>query len=173
MKLSKKMFCSMILVISMILLFFSANNQKTSNYPYHIAETKKFKDGLTDSAIMEFYQEDIEELKKISDIPIEIHYCDVDLNDDGVDEKIVTIRSAYHSGSHGDYFGILGKIEDSYEGLFSCTVPLWNASDNVFVGKVYILESMSDGYHDIEIIADGADTVLRYEEGKYQLATEE
>lgn len=89
-----------------------SDNEQKENILLHL------RNGLEEPAITAYYHQDIEDVKKISNGDIRIEYYDVDLNGDGVEDKIVTIRSPLHFGSMGDSFQILlNDGIDNYESI--------------------------------------------------------
>jgi len=73
-----------------------------------------FKDGMNDPSIVEYFAEDIEDVREmtISKI-ITIEYASVDLNSDGLLDRVVIIASSLHSGSAGDTVYIYINENDS------------------------------------------------------------
>ena len=130
------------------------------------------KDGMENPAIVDNYQEDINDVMTISHSKhIAIRYYETDLNDDGMEDLIVVIMSPFHSGSHGDDFDILFNDGNAYlKNRMGYTFRLLNGASNNYVpfGKIYILQSKTNGYHDLEIFADGIHFFLKYENGAYQ-----
>ena len=138
----------------------------------------KMKDGLENPEILEYYKQDIIDVKTITNSKIiEIKYYDIDLNDDGLMDKIVYIASPLHSGSHGDSFNILINNGESYDRIVYWTLLLWdqyydeNEEEVVEVGELYVLPEKTNGFHNIEIFSlrFGNRLLLTYEDGKYQM----
>ncbi len=130
------------------------------------------KDGMKNSDITDFYSRDIEEIQKVfSNKSIEILYYPVDLNGDGWEDMLVYLKSAYHSGASGDSFRILINEGGPYRELKQYyTVKLYNHNgQSTETGCMYILDSETNGYRDIEITTlDGVHFYLRYDGETYQ-----
>lgn len=99
-------------------------------------------DGMENPAIVDYYQEDIDDVMTISISKyIAIRYYETDLNDDGMNDLIVLILSPFHSGSHGDTFDILFNNRNCYtENEIGYTLRLISDStdDCLPFGQVYI-----------------------------------
>ena len=120
--------------------------------------------GLTDSLI---YAEDILDVESITfSKVIQIKYYDYDLNEDGNVDKIVTIQSPIHSGSHGDALDFLIATDNgSYRRISNLTVQMYGkekASANMF-----ILNDITNGFHDILIQNGKRKIVLKYQNDYY------
>lgn len=129
----------------------------------------KMKDGLENPDILEYYKQDIMDVKTITNSKmIYIKYYDVDLNEDGLVDKIVYIRSPLHSGAHGDNLAILLHEDESYKEIFSITIPLMCQDvDMTAIGEMYILNNKTNGFNDIKL-SDGQNIILlKYANGKY------
>lgn len=125
------------------------------------------RDGLSDADILAYYKSDIEDVEAITNGGITIDYYDVDLNEDNQMDKIVHIRSALHSGSHGDMLNILIKDGNGYREALTGTYRLFSQWEDDPLGEIYIMESISEGFHDIRMISDGVEIILQYEEDVY------
>lgn len=127
-------------------------------------------DGLEEPSLVNFYQQDINDVNKLTNGSIIIRYYTADLNEDGLDDKIVSVISPLHSGSHGDSFDILINNGNSYSDLSYLTIPLWH-QDSEFTpaGSVYILEDTTNGFHDIRITFGEYNLILQCEDGIYQI----
>lgn len=130
------------------------------------------KDGMENPAIVDYYQEDINDVMMISHSKyIAIRYYETDLNDDGMNDLIVLISSPFHSGSHGDTFDILFNNKNYYrENEVGYIFRLISDSTDGYLpfGQVYILNSKTNGYHDLEIFTDETHFFLKYQNGAYQ-----
>ena len=97
---------------------------------------------------------------------IQIKYYDYDLNEDGNVDKIVTIQSPIHSGSHGDALDFLIATDNgSYRRISNLTVQMYGkekASANMF-----ILNDITNGFHDILIQNGKRKIVLKYQNDYY------
>ncbi len=130
------------------------------------------KDGMENPAIVDYYQEGINDVMTISNSKhIAIRYYETDLNDDGMEDLIVLIMSPLHSGSHGDEFDILFNNGSSYlKNRMGYTFRLLSETNNIYApfGKIYVLQSKTNGYHDLEIFTDETHFFLKYQNGAYQ-----
>lgn len=108
----------------------------------------KMEDAIKDDKIIQFYEEDIQDVENLTNGSITIKSCDIDLNEDGLVDKLVSVISPLHSGSHGDMFQILLNDESGFR-------------------DIYILNSKSNGFYDIKIVTDGNSFILRYQNDKY------
>lgn len=129
------------------------------------------KDGMENPAIVDYYQEDIHDVMAITNSKMmEIRYYEVDLNDDGINDLIVSLISPLHSGSQGDSFQILfGNGEYYLKNRISYTFRLYcQNADYTPIGQVHILPSKTNGYYNLEIFADGSHFFLKYQNGAYQ-----
>lgn len=130
------------------------------------------KDGMENSAITDYYQEDINDVMTISHSKqIAIRYYETDLNDDGMEDLIVLIMSPLHSGSHGDEFDILFNDGTSYlKNRMGYTFRLLSGTSNNYApfGEIYVLQSKTNGYHDLEIFTEETHFFLKYQNGAYQ-----
>lgn len=177
MKLSKKSIIIKLLIIILLLVIAAAIGivwirEKEQNI------VLKMKDGLENPEILEFYKQDIIDVKTITNSKIiEIKYYDIDLNDDGLMDKLVYIESPLHSGSMGNSFNILINNGESYDRILYCTLLLWdqyydeNWEEFEEVGELYVLPEKTNGFHNIEIFSlrFGNRLLLTYEDGKYQM----
>lgn len=129
----------------------------------------KMEDVIKDDKIIQFYEEDIQDVENLTNGSITIKSCDIDLNEDGLADKLVSIISPLHSGSHGDMFQILLNDESGFRDIYSATLLLYyqGGGDYRFVGDIYILNSKSNGFYDIKIVTDGNSFILRYQNDKY------
>lgn len=126
------------------------------------------KDAMADEEIVQFYEEDIQQVELLTNGDITIKSCDVDLNEDGLPDRLVSIISPLHSGSHGDTFHILLNEEGILKKICSITLRLYEQSvDFPLAGEIYILDKQSSGFHDIQIITDENSFILCYEDGGY------
>ena len=128
------------------------------------------KDGMENAAIVDYYQEDIYNVMTMTNSKmIEIRYYEVDLNDNGMKDLIVSFISPLHSGTQGDSFQILfcdGK--HYFKNHISYTFKLYYQNrDYTPVGQVYILPNKTNGYHDLEIFTDETHFFLKYQKGAY------
>lgn len=142
-----------------------SDNEQQKNMLLHL------KNGLDDSVLTAYYQQDIDDVKKFSNSDIQIEYYDVDLNGDGWKDKIVTIRSPLHSGAMGDSFQILlndgiDNYEVIYYGIHRFYVQ--NSNGNEILGVVHLLNNKTNGFYDIEIISEDSETIIQYEDGRYR-----
>lgn len=132
-------------------------------------------DGMENPAIVDYYQEEINDVMTISvSKQIAIRYYETDLNDDGMKDLIVLILSPFHSGSHGDTFDILFNNKNNYtENEVGYIFRLISSSINDYLpfGQVYVLNSKTNGYHDLEIFTDETHFFLKYQNGAYQYVT--
>lgn len=119
------------------------------------------KDGRGDSTVNEFYTAALQEVNNITDVEITLKYVNVDLNIDGLEDKIIIIRSPIHSGSHGDRFEILlninGTFNKAFTGVFQLYSQEWDA-----VGSVTVLNEVNNGWKNIKVETDGKTITLRY-----------
>ena len=137
----------------------------------------KMKDGLENPEILEFYKQDIIDVETVTKGTIRIKYYDIDLNDDGLKDKIVYIASPLHSGSYGDSFNILINNGESYDRILYWTIWLWdqyydeNGEEVVEVGELYVLPEKTNGFHNIEIfdLRFRNRSILTYVDGEYQM----
>lgn len=135
----------------------------------HINILEDMDDGMENADLLEYYKDDIQAVKDMgSKSGIKIRYYETDLNDDGLQDMIVYIRSAYHSGTLGDRFEILMNHEHTYESVSHITVRLFTVDMEVF-GCVYLLEEKINDYYDLEVVGDdNIHFFLRYDRGEYQ-----
>ena len=128
------------------------------------------KDGMENSSIVDYYHEDIRDVMTITSSMIEIRYYEADLNDDGMNDLIVSLISLLHSGTQGDSFQILFCNGEHYlKNRISYTFRLYYQNDDYTpIGQVYILPSKTNGYHDLEIFTDETHLFLKYQNGAYQ-----
>lgn len=142
----------LLLVIVMIIIRVRSGNQNI---------VLEMKDGLENPDILEYYKQDIKDVKTITNSKmIYIKYYDVDLNEDGLVDKIVYIRSPLHSGAHGDNLAILLHEDESYKEIFSITIPLMCQDvDMTAIGEMYILNNKTNGFYDIKL-SDGQNIIL-------------
>ena len=138
----------------------------------------KMKDGLEDPEILEYYKQDIMDVKTITNSKmICIKYYDVDLNEDGLVDKIVYINSPLHTGSHGDSLNILINNGSSYDRILYLTVLLFEDcyKEDTKKGEIYIMPKKTNGFYNLEIfsIRSGNRLVLTYSEGEYQVEVKE
>lgn len=128
--------------------------------------------GLTDSLICEIYAEDILDVESITfSKVIQIKYYDYDLNEDGNVDKIVTIQSPIHSGSHGDALDFLIATDNgSYRRISNLTVQMYGKEKAS--AKMFILNDITNGFHDILIHNGKRKIVLKYQNDYYAPAFE-
>lgn len=129
------------------------------------------KDGMDAPATRKFFQKDIETVETLSKVPVKIRYFDVDLNGDGLQDKVVIIRSPLHSGSAGDAFRILINNGDSYANSNYMTLRLYHGDsvDLIIPGaSVRILKSKNNGFHTFKINSRSVEFFLVYENGRYR-----
>ena len=177
MKLSKKPIIIKLLIFILLLIIATAISIVwTSKKEQNIV--LKMKDGLENPEILEYYKQDIIDVKTITNSKIiEIKYYDIDLNDDGLKDKIVYIASPLHSGSYGDSFNILINNGESYDRILYWTIWLWDqyydedGEEVVEVGELYVLPEKTNGFHNIEIfdLRFRNRSILTYVDGKYQM----
>lgn len=163
MKLNRKHIIMAVILLgvgSIMLTGFSIHNIKQN-------ELNNMKDGLENPVINEFYLLDQQEVESVSDVQMILKYVDVDLNNDGLEDKIVIIRSPIHSGSQGDMFEILlnnkGTYKKIYTGIFRLYSQEWDA-----VGSVIILKNVNNGLKNIKVETDGEAIIIRYDGNSYQ-----
>ncbi|MDL2281476.1 hypothetical protein LJC10_06450 [Selenomonadales bacterium OttesenSCG-928-I06] len=141
--------------------------QSVYNFPldkyyldYNILEFMK--DGMEDTVVSDFYQQDIKDVQTLTNRPIKIKYFDVDLNDDGLQDKIVIISSSLHSGSAGDAFRILINDGNSYVNSCYLTVRLMshfvnsNFPSRSLEPYVRILTEKKDGFRSLEVFFENS-----------------
>lgn len=135
----------------------------------HINILEDMDDGMENAALLKYYKDDIQVVKDMgSESGIKIRYYETDLNDDGLQDMIVYIRSAYHSGTLGDRFEILMNHERTYRSVSHITIGLFT-EDMEVLGCVYLLKEKTNDYYDLEVIGDdNIHFFLRYDRGKYQ-----
>ena len=168
MKLRKKSIIIKLLIFILLLIIATAistvwTREKEQNI------VLKMKDGLENPEILEFYRQDIIDVKTITNSKIiDIKYYDADLNEDGFVDKIVYIRSPLHSGAHGDNLSILLNDGKSYRKIFSISIPLMcQDTDMTVIGEMYILKNKTNGFYDIRL-SDGENIILlKYENDIY------
>ena len=143
------------------------NNSKYNLYGANLLEYMK--DGMEDTSITEYYASDIEQLRTIMENKsVHIRYCDCDLNDDGLPDKVVILRSSYHTGSHGDRFEILLNKGEAYVPVFEAAFGLCMQDESMTpAGEVSLLESVHEGFHDIRVCPNGNEGLLTYINGTY------
>ena len=137
----------------------------------------KMKDGLENPEILEFYKQDIIDVETVTKGTIRIKYYDIDLNDDGLKDKIVYIASPLHSGSYGDSFNILINNGESYDRILYWTIWLCDqyydedGEEVIEVGELYVLPEKTNGFHNIEIfdLIFRNRSILTYVDGEYQM----
>lgn len=154
------------LLAAMLLFIIAAKNNENINILEYM------KNGMENPAVVDYYQEGINDVMTITySKRITIWYYETDLNDDGMDDLIAIVGSPLHSGAHGDSFDILFNNGDYYsEGKMGYTFRLIDdlKDDYVAYGKVYILQSKTNGYHDLEVFTDENHFFMKYENGSYQ-----
>ena len=157
----------LVLVIIIFVIWVKTRNQNI---------VLKMKDGLENPEILEFYKQDIINVETMTKGTIRIKYYDIDLNDDGLMDKIVYIASPLHSGSHGDSFNILINNGESYDRILYWTLLLWaqyrrDGEEVVDVGELYVLPEKTNGFHNIEIfdLRFGNRLFVTYVDGEYQM----
>lgn len=164
MKLSEKMskygiVIALIFVIITTILMLGRNK----NIVYYM------KNGLENPDILQYYKEDIENVETMTNGTIKIRYYDIDLNEDGMDDKIVYIRSPLHTGSHGDSFTILLNEGSGYTKILTMAISLYYQDVELTpIGEVYIMKDKTNGFHDIKVSTDEYRFFLKYENGRYQ-----
>lgn len=126
--------------------------------------------GVLDESLLKYYAQDIIEVARLTNGTIDIRYCEADFNDDKLMDKLVIISSSLHSGSRGDQFSILLNDGGNYTEI---TDVFWhlrllkqdkNRTPN---GAIHILKSKTNGFYDIEIIAEDNQITLKYSGEKY------
>ena len=125
-------------------------------------------DGLCDADILEYYKENIADVKALTEGNMTIYYYNLDLNADNRVDKLVILKSPLHSASYGDMLNILIGEENGYKEVLTGTYRLITQLENEPLGEVYILKSESNGFRDIKMISDGKEILLKYENGRYQ-----
>lgn len=150
------------LLIIAIVVFVILGIRKNRNILYNM------KDGLENADLLQYYEEDIKEVQMMSNAPITIRYFDIDLNDDGLKDKIVYITSSFHSGSHGDYFSILLNKGNDYEEILIMTLSLYHQYEDKVLGEVYIMKDMTNGFYDLKVKTDKNQFILKYKNGWYE-----
>ncbi|WP_092454693.1 hypothetical protein [[Clostridium] fimetarium] len=146
-------FC-FVVIVCLILTSCASNNESVDKNIL-----PKMQDGLENSDILIYYKQDIDDVNNVTNSKsIKIWYYDIDLNDDGLVDKIVIIRSSLYSGSQGDTFDILIRKSN---GTFMnaspfSVIPLYT-QDNIPEKdtSVAILKARSNGFYDIEIRKPG------------------
>ena len=132
--------------------------------------------GNKNSVVSEIYARDIMDVENLTFAKkIIIEYYDCDLNSDGIVDKIVTVRSPLHSGSHGDTLDFLiGNGDGTYQQISGLIVQLYAQGEGYQSTSMYLLDSETDGFYDILInnndgsVLDDQDTILlKYENGRY------
>ena len=143
------------------------NNSEYNLYGTNLLEYMK--DGMEDTSITEYYASDMEQIQTIMENKsVRIRYCDCDLNDDGLPDKIVILRSSYHTGSHGDWFEILLNKGETYIPVFGAAFGLCMQDESMTpAGEVSLLESVHEGFHDIRVCPNGNEGLLTYINGTY------
>lgn len=133
------------------------------------------KDGMENPVLLEYYQEGIQDVYDITISKyIMMRYYDVDLNDDGQNEFIVIIQSSLHSGALGDSFDILSNIEESYIDIDSISVLPLLGHNCEPIGELFVLNSSTNGYRDLEVICEGTIHFYLVYSGRYYMyVTEE
>lgn len=151
-------------------------HMRALNGPWEICEVslseinvlEYMKDGMENPVLLEYYQEGIQDVYDMTiSKQIAIRYYDVDLNDDGQNEYLVIVQSSLHSGALGDTFDILLNAEDAHivRNDFMYTFPLLGY-DCEPIGELFVLNSSTNGYRDLEVICKDAHFYLVYS-GKY------
>lgn len=162
MKLNKKHLISAIsLGLGVIMLTgFSACKVERNELDYMV-------NGEENSVVNEFYYSDRQDVESVSEVKMVLKYVDVDLNDDGLDDKFVIIRSPIHSGSHGDTFEILlndnGNYEPVFNGVFRLYSQEWES-----VGTVTVLNETNNGLKNIMIKSSEEPIVIQFNGNSYQ-----
>ena len=120
--------------------------------------------GMGDPILREIFAEDISDVddaiqQGIALVPLSILYFDIDLNDDGRDDKIVFLESSLHHGSAGNPMCIVLNTEDGY--VCDNLAFITRVASNLFCGdtvsgdnSICILNKKSDGFSIIEIISE-------------------
>ena len=144
------------------------NNSKYNLYGTNLLEYMK--DGMEDTSITEYYASDIEQIQTMMENKsVHIRYCDCDLNDDGLPDKVVILRSSYHTGSHGDRFEILLNKGEAYVPVFGAAFGLYMQDESMTPARgIYLLESVHGGFHDIRVCPNGNEGLLTYISGTYE-----
>jgi len=159
-----------ILVAMVIFILLKTKNQNIVPY---------MQDGFENPDILQYFKQDIEDVKNLTKGDIVIKYYNIDLNDDDLDDKIVYIISPLHSGTRGDSFIILINNGKSYDSVFYVAVILWdqykeNGMEVTEMGEMYIMPEKTNGFYDIKLkdLKYKNNLLLRYEDGQYQLILE-
>ena len=167
-----KLLLTMVFLLLVIAILVIRGQAKSQNI------VLKMKDGLENPEILEYYKQDIIDVETITKGSIKIKYYDVDLNEDGLMDKIVHIASPLHTGAHGDSLHILINQGESYENILCLTIFLYEegiGGTPTEVGEIYIMPEKTNGFHNIRIISAvyGNETIWQYSEGSYERAIAE
>lgn len=128
------------------------------------------KDGLLDSHVRGYYQNDINDVYRLSNTDIEIRYEDIDLNDDGYIDKLVIVRSGLHSGSGGDTFDILiNDKEGNWVNASTTVLQTYDQNNDTSMSTIYVAKQMANGFHNIIYENYQGRALLIYENGMYEL----
>ena len=131
-------------------------------------------DGLDDSILVDYYDEDIQFVYEFTESKhIQIDYFDVDLNSDGLKDKIVILKSPVHSGSAGDSVHILLNHEDgSLDNLFSNHLQLFSQAplSALIETEFFVTDEKTNGFCGL-IVKYGGGVILelRYNGEKYEV----
>lgn len=160
MRLKRKNKIFLLTLVAVLLFSIVVNNSKD----YKVEILKNMKNGLEDESLVDYYWEYIQGSKNLSIVPITIRYFDIDLNKDGLEDKIVVlIAPILFSTSHGDTVEILINENGSYRSAFSGVFKI-NKQNNEYTpfGKIYILKNMENGFYKIKILGDQTEVELIY-----------
>lgn len=163
---------SLILIIGFLLvgfIFYMSMRSDSSEDLHRMDILDCMETGLENKQIKELYKQDIADVLTLTDSKvILIDYFDVDLNEDGYIDKIVTIRSPLHSSSGGDRLDFLiGNKSGGYTKISNLTIQLYDQFGSNDA-SLYISDNKTNGYYDIIISKDENTKELSFAEGKYQ-----
>lgn len=143
-----------------MILIGGCSDKKTRN------ELEHMKDGMQNSSVNEFYYADQQEVNSVTDVKMILKYTDVDLNNDGLEDKIVIIRSPIHSGSQGDSFEILLNINATFIKAYTGVFRLYSQEGDA-LGSVVVLTEVNNGWKSIKVETDDKTITLQYNNEKY------
>ena len=127
-----------------------------------------FQNGFTSSTIIEIFLDEILDVISMTESrQILIDYATYDLNDNGLNDLVVCVRSPLHSGSLGDSMYILENSgEDHYEEIGRFKLQMYSQTESE---KPVILVSSEkmNSFYSIIINQIDSQTILVYLGGEY------
>lgn len=165
--LNKKLIIFMITLLLIFFFFFLVYKKEISYSNKNILEYMV--NGLEDFSITKFYKKEINDVQSMGNGVVKIKCYDVDLNNDGLIDKLVSIRSPIHSGSYGDTFEILENNGEEFNRVLTRIFRLYSQeADFVPISSVHILKTQTNGFYDIEIDLNEEKIILKYQKDGYQ-----